>query len=617
MSLAAGSRLDQYELVRLLGAGGMGEVWLATDTQLARSIAVKLLPAAVTTDPDRVRRFEQEARAASALNHPNVCTIHALGQTREGRHFIAMEYIDGQTLRDRLARGSMLRREALDIAVQIASALTIAHAAGVVHRDLKPENVMLRPDGIVKVLDFGLAKLLASGSSGEGATQTILHTEPGKVVGTVSYMSPEQARAIAVDARTDIWSVGVVLYEMLTGQRPFSGASSTDIMAAILDRDPAPLTRFDPDTPAELSRIVGKAMRKDPEQRYQVMKDLLLDLQALCAELVPSSGARQEALSSATRVRRTRVALSAAAVMGIALAAAVVWLVMRHPDRVPEPVRASVDRPLTRLTFDPGLQTDVTFSRDGRSIAYASDRAGNFDIWVQSLDGGEARQLTKSPAQESQPDWSSDGKSIAFRSERNGGGLFVVATEGGAERQLTSFGKYPLWSADASQIFFRSALNDQIYAVSPNGGEAPRELVQDFLRGGGWLWIAPHPDGRISAMGLHPRTGYGFYTVSRDGKQVVSSRLAKDLPLQWTMQQTRLLRFQWNANGTALYPAGNPQRGAERLAGARESDNARMGVGRTADDGLWTGCRSRALSRRNADSVFRATAVHASVGVPF
>ena len=156
-----------------------------------------------------------------------------------------------------------------------------------------------------------------------------------------------------------------------------------------------------------------------------------------------------------------RVALSAAAVMGIALAAAVVWLVMRHPDRVPEPVRASVDRPLTRLTFDPGLQTDVTFSRDGRSIAYASDRAGNFDIWVQSLDGGEARQLTKSPAQESQPDWSSDGKSIAFRSERNGGGLFVVATEGGAERQLTSFGKYPLWSADASQIFFRSALNDR------------------------------------------------------------------------------------------------------------------------------------------------------------
>ena len=338
----------------------MGEVWLATDTQLARSVAVKLLPDAVTTDPGRVRRFEQEARAASALNHPNVCTIHALGRTREGRHFIAMEYIDGQTLRDRLARGSLLRREALDIAVQIASALTIAHAAGVVHRDLKPENVMLRPDGIVKVLDFGLAKLLASDSSGEGATQTIFHTEPGKVVGTVAYMSPEQARGVAVDARTDVWSLGVLLYEMLTGQRPFSGASSTDTLAAILDRDPAPLTRFDPDTPAELTRIVGKAMRKDPEQRYQVMKDLLLDLQALCAEPAASAGlGQQAALASTNSVRRTRVALSAAAVMGVALAAAVVWLVMRRADRAPEAVPASVDRPLTRLTFDPGLQTDV------------------------------------------------------------------------------------------------------------------------------------------------------------------------------------------------------------------------------------------------------------------
>ena len=195
----------------------------------------------------------------------------------------------------------------------------------------------------------------------------------------------------------------------------------------------------------------------------------------------------------------------------------------------------------------------MTFSRDGRSIAYASDRAGNFDIWMQSLDGGGSRQLTKSPAQESQPDWSPDGKSIAFHSERNGGGLFVVATEGGAERQLTSFGKYPLWSADGSQILFRAGLDDRIYTVSPNGGEAPRELVQDFLRGGAWHWIAPHPDGRVSAMGQHPRTGHGFYTVSRDGKQVVSSSLAKDLPLRWTLAQTRHMRFQWNAKGTALY----------------------------------------------------------------
>ena len=173
---------------------------------------------------------------------------------------------------------------------QVASALTVAHAAGVVHRDLKPENVMLRPDGIVKVLDFGLAKLVASDPGGETPTQTLLHTEPGKIVGTVAYMSPEQARGVAVDARTDVWALGVLLYEMLSGQRPFSGASSTDVLAAILDHEPSPLTRFDPDTPAELTRIVGKALRKDPDQRYQVMKDLLLDLQALRDELASSPG---------------------------------------------------------------------------------------------------------------------------------------------------------------------------------------------------------------------------------------------------------------------------------------------------------------------------------------
>ena len=331
MSLAAGSRLDQYELVRLLGAGGMGEVWLATDTQLARSIAVKLLPAAVTTDPDRVRRFEQEARAASALNHPNVCTIHALGQTSEGRHFIAMEYIDGQTLRDRLARrADVAARGARHRGADRVGLDDRARRRG---RSPRPQagkrHAAPRRHRQGARLWLGEAAWRAA-PVGEAATQTIAHTEPGKVVGTVSYMSPEQARAMAVDARTDIWSVGVVLYEMLTGQRPFSGASSTDILAAILDRDPTPLTRFDPDTPAELTRIVGKAMRKDPEQRYQVMKDLLLDLQALCAELAASSGPGQEALRSASDVRRTRVALSAAAVMGVALAAAVVWLVMRQ-----------------------------------------------------------------------------------------------------------------------------------------------------------------------------------------------------------------------------------------------------------------------------------------------
>jgi len=372
----------------------------------------------------------------------------------------------------------------------------------------------------------------------------------------VAYMSPEQARGVAVDARTDVWSLGVLLYEMLSGQRPFSGASSTDVLAAILDHDPSPLTRFDPDTPSELTRIVGKAMRKDPDQRYQVMKDLLLDLQALRDQLGASSGAQTAAPASANRTRRAR-AMASVAVVGAVVIAIGIWSLMRRPSSAPPSAQVTVDRPLTRLTFDPGLQTDATFSPDGRSIAYASDRAGNFDIWVQSLDGSAARQLTKSTAQETEPAWSPDGKVIVYRSERDGGGLFVVPAQGGAERQLTSFGRYPWWSANGSEIHFRTLVGESqtagIFAVSADGGESPRELLQDFLRGGVWSWIAPHPDGRISAIGLHARSGYGFYTVSRDGRQVVSSVVAKDVPLQWTEGQTRPLRFGWNADGTALY----------------------------------------------------------------
>src|SRR5918994_5367813 len=212
MSLVPGTRLDNYEIVRALGAGGMGEVWLAKDLRLERHVALKLLPLDLTSDPTRVKRFEQEARAASALNHPNVCTIHALGVADDGRHYIAMEYVEGQTLRERLTRGALKRKEMLDIAIQIASALTAAHAAGVVHRDLKPENVVLRPDGFVKVLDFGLAKLVAVESDPTIPTRTVLHTDLGTAVGTVSYMSPEQARGERVDARTDVWALGVVLY---------------------------------------------------------------------------------------------------------------------------------------------------------------------------------------------------------------------------------------------------------------------------------------------------------------------------------------------------------------------------------------------------------------------
>ena len=454
-------------------------------------------------------------------------------------------------------RGRPTRLELLDIAVPMASALTAAHAAGVVHRDLKPDNVMLRADGLVKVLDFGLAKLVANDSGPALATRTAAHTAADTVVGTVLYMSPEQARGFTVDARTDVWSLGVVLYEMVAGRQPFSGQSTSDILAAILEHEIEPLTRVDPSVPAELTRIIGKSLRKDREQRYQVMKDLLLDLQALGEEIAapPTTDSHASGDAIARRIGRRPISIAAIAVVFALAVAAASWWIAKERARALASA-APVDRPLTRLTFDLGLQTDAAFSPDDRSIVYASDRAGNFDIWVRPLDGGEARQITTSPEPETQPAWSPDGKSIVFRSERDGGGLFVIPAQGGAARQLTSFGTFPVWSPDGSEILFRTGFFERhsaLYAVSPGGGEPPRDLLQNFLRGGSWRWIAPHPDGRVSIMGLHAKTGFGFYTVSRDGGQVVSSKLASDLPLQWTSQGTRLVRFQWNATGTAIY----------------------------------------------------------------
>ena len=341
MPLQAGTRLGPYEVVALLGAGGMGEVWLATELRLGRKVALKLLPPDLTRDPARLLRFEQEARSASTLNHPNVCTIHALGETDERQHYIAMEYVEGETLRRRLATSRLSVREALDIAIQMASALTAAHAAGIIHRDIKPENVMLRPDGFVKVLDFGLAKLAAHspGTAAADTTQVVVRTDPGTIVGTVAYMSPEQARGQDVDARTDVWSLGVTLYEMLAGRSPFAASSSTDVLAAILDRDPAPLARFDPDAPVELQRILTKALRKDRERRYQTAQDLLLDLQTLRDDLpshtrsgsgptvLTSTGNEPSAISDvplALRVRR-RAGIAVAAALTVAMGALGAW----------------------------------------------------------------------------------------------------------------------------------------------------------------------------------------------------------------------------------------------------------------------------------------------------
>jgi serine/threonine-protein kinase len=308
--LQAGQVLGRYRVTEPIGKGGMGEVYRAHDTELERDVALKVLPAEVAADRQRMQRFIQEAKTASALNHPNIITIYEVGQA-EGARFIATEYIKGETLRQRLNRESLSLRESLEVGVQVAAALAAAHEAKIIHRDIKPENIMLRPDGLVKVLDFGLAKLTEEAASAtetdpNAPTRLQINTAPGVVMGTFNYMSPEQARGKEVDARTDIWSFGVVLYEMVTGHLPFSGETSSDVIAALLKNEPAPLTTAETDIPAELQRISGKTLKKERDERYQNTADLLVDLKNLKQDITAEARRATTGIPTPTRSEDTR-----------------------------------------------------------------------------------------------------------------------------------------------------------------------------------------------------------------------------------------------------------------------------------------------------------------------
>jgi Tol biopolymer transport system component/serine/threonine protein kinase len=509
---ASERKLGHYRLLSLLGKGGMGEVYLAEDTQLERQVALKVLPATFTGDADRVRRFAREAKAASALNHPNILTIHEIGH-EQNTHFIATEFIAGETLRERLTRERLSLQAALDIAIQIASALAAAHEAGIIHRDIKPENVMLRSDGLVKVLDFGLAKLAPLRNADFGMrkeeAETLLQaeannpqspipnpqlTDPGTVMGTPSYMSPEQARGQDVDARSDIFSLGVVLYEMLAGRAPFAGVNALDVIGAILHQAPAPLTNYAADVPPELQRIVTKALCKDRDERYPQAKDLWQDVKSLQQELAFSARLKgvqeseatatlsQPAESATQEVTTTRTSSSAEIILGeikrhkrgVALALIVVVIFLAGIGyslyRFARPETAKNKPALPSLKIAPftsfsGLEAAPAFSPDGNQIAFAWDgeQGGNSDIYVKMIDAGTPLRLTNNPEYEAYPAWSPDGRYIAFyRGSRKQAGIFIVPALGGPEREVLSMVAASLdnlspllsWSPDGKYIVF-------------------------------------------------------------------------------------------------------------------------------------------------------------------
>jgi serine/threonine protein kinase len=564
-----GETISHYRITAELGAGGMGVVYRAEDLRLGRHVAIKFLPESAAADPLALERFHREARAASALNHRHICTIHEIDEYA-GRPFIVMEFLEGETLQNRIAKKRFDLEGLLDVTMQVAEGLEAAHGKGIVHRDIKPSNIFVTTAGEVKILDFGLAKLASDGAGNpatpaSGVTVTspgVLMTGPGTTMGTIAYMSPEQVRGEDLDARTDIFSSGVVLYEMATAAMPFRGATTGIIFEGILNKTPAPASTLNPALPGELNRILDKALEKDRDLRYQSARELRADLARLRRD---SGSARSHSAvvqtPATTSSKRKRTGLVAAAialgVAGLSLAAYIAW---------PRSVPATSNAPLTlsRLTFEDGLQSQPTWSPDGRFIAYTSDQSGNFDIWVQPVAGGRAVQVTTDPATDWQPSWSADGNTLAFRSEREGGGIFVVPALGGRERRLTSFGYWPEWSPKKSELLFvvRPPLQNASGVVPPVylaglDGAPPRQILADVIgkfRSVGR--IAWHPDGqRISFPGSTGNQG-GFWTVPTSGGAPVLSKMADSVERTMKENLLFLTNFRWAPSGDALYVEG-------------------------------------------------------------
>ena len=528
MSLSTGTRLGPYEITTPLGAGGMGEVYRARDTRLDRIVAIKILPAETAARPDVRQRFEREARAVSSLNHPHICTLHDIGQ-QDGIDYLVMEYLEGETLAERLKKGPLPLKQALRIATEVAGALERAHRSGITHRDLKPGNIMLTKDG-AKVLDFGLAKMTAVAQTTEaGATLTIpaFVTAQHTVMGTPYYMAPEQVQGQEADSRADIFAFGCVLYEMLSGRRPFDGKSSAGVMAAVLEKDPEPLASSvaGPAT-TRLDWLIRRCLEKDADARFQNIHDVRLELDNDAA--LPESASTSE--------RRNRREWMAWLVTGLCLVAlgGAIWK-LRRPG--PRP-----GLQLARLTWDAGVSAWPAISPDGKLLAYASDRDGqdNLDLYVQQIPGGRPVRITQTSEDETEPSFSPDGASIAFT--KAGDSIYVVPALGGEPRLLARGGHTPRFSPDGNWVAYWSGLitsgnptaegSGRIYVISTSGG-TPRPIHPEFPMA---RWPVWSPDGRsLIFQGVAPGPGshawerLDYWVTPLEGGAVKSSGLAARL----------------------------------------------------------------------------------------
>ncbi len=490
MVIGAGQQLLHYRLIEKIGEGGMGVVWKAEDTKLQRSVALKVLPEAMAADPDRRARFDREARAVAALNHPNIVTLYSVEaaspSTGSGLvHFITMELVEGRTLTQLLPRNGFPLNRLLEIAVPLADAVSRAHRAGITHRDLKPDNIMVDGEGRLRVLDFGLAKLQepARTTQDTQAATVTSDTAAGRVFGTVAYMSPEQAEGKDVDSRSDIFSLGTILYEMASGERPFRGDTTMSTIGAIRKDEPSSVTALKPSLPRHAGRIIRRCLAKDPDRRYQTALDLRNELEELKIEVdsgMHAAGSRPASNRSAWSTRRS-IVLGAAAVLAVAVLFQIRQWIRGSPD-------AEISYAAVPLTAEIGLEAWPNWSPEGEFIAFSQVRHGSYDIMVKPVAGGEAEVRADGPGDEQGPRWSPDGRYLAYMSSSEPGdtSVYLVPAHGGTPRRLIATGLDTLadwppwgdrpWARDSRTLLVSRRMSDlrrrAIYRVDRDSGAA-------------------------------------------------------------------------------------------------------------------------------------------------
>ena len=558
MALAAGTRFGPYEIQSALGAGGMGEVYKAKDTRLDRIVAIKFLSSTLAADPQFRERFDREARTISQFDHPHICALYDVGE-HDGTPFLIMQYLDGETLARRLERGALPLDQTLQIAIHIADALDKAHRAGITHRDLKPANIMLTKAGAT-LLDFGLAKLRGSAApiSMSGMTRLATDTAQGTILGTVQYMAPEQVEGREVDARTDIWALGAIIYEMATGKRPFEGQSPASIIGAILKDVPPPMASHHRLVPPTLDHIVSRCLAKDPDDRWQSARDVMLELQSEREPPGKSSGA------TLTSTAWRWPVLIATGLAGLACGALFVWLVGRSGTGAGG---TPVIELAARITHQPGFSEWPTWSPDGRLFAFTSNRDGHFEIYVRRVEGGQEVNVTNNPADDVQPAFSPDGTSIVFVSTRSsrtglikigtalgfitrtfGGDIWMAPALGGQARRLAEDGNFPVWNPNGRAVLYVT------------GAENRREIFELSIDGGRPTPILPGTAARWEIVRLAYSPSARWITFETADRQVFVMPAGGGAP-------TALLRGSshvWDPSGRRIYYV-NQETGGTRV----------------------------------------------------